>query len=44
MKLSWACVTTEYVYRDEQAGPDTTLFGIDRADTATHACDCRGES
>ena len=32
MKAYLGLRDTEYVYRDEQAGPDTTLFGIDRAE------------
>jgi glutamate synthase (NADPH/NADH) small chain len=32
MKAFLGLRDTEYVYRDVQAGPDTTLFGIDRAE------------
>jgi glutamate synthase (NADPH/NADH) small chain len=32
MKAFLGLRDTEYVYRGEQAGPDTTLFGIDRAE------------
>jgi len=32
MKAFLGLRDTEYVYQDEQAGPDTSLFGIDRAE------------